>query len=359
MKWSWKTRKTVVLLLLSGLLYWVSGFSSFLEQYYSEGVYPFIGRSLRFLSGWLPFSLGDLLYAGLMGYLMIKLVKLVRLFIQRKAHLIDWRKKLHAGLNNLLALYLLFYLIWGLNYNRLPVDQQFELKEKKYSADDLRQLNGLLVEKINASKSHLLLHPVADSSYSFLFGQANEAYRQLAKAYPHLQYAPRSVKSSLWGWAGNYLGFLGYYNPFTGEAQVNTGIPAFLQPFTICHEMAHQLGYAKENEANFVGYLAASQSSDSFFQYSTYLDLFLYANRNLYGVDSAKANASAQQLLPEVKNDLRYLSAFYKRHRNPIEPIVRWLYGFYLRQNRQPSGIMSYDEVTGLVIAHYKKTGKL
>jgi len=140
---------------------------------------------------------------------------------------------------------------------------------------------------------------------------------------------------------------------------VNTGIPAFLQPFTICHEMAHQLGYAKENEANFVGYLAAAQSSDSFFQYSTYLDLFLYANRNLYGVDSAEANASAQHLLPEVKNDLRYLSAFYKRHRNPIEPIVRWLYGFYLRQNRQPSGIMSYDEVTGLVIAHYKKTGKL
>jgi hypothetical protein len=79
----------------------------------------------------------------------------------------------------------------------------------------------------------------------------------------------------LWGWLGNYVGFTGYYNPFTGEAQVNTTVPKFLQPFTASHEVAHQLGYAKEMEANFVGYLAASHSTDTLFRYSVYLDLFL------------------------------------------------------------------------------------
>jgi hypothetical protein len=81
---------------------------------------------------------------------------------------------------------------------------------------------------------------------------------------------------------GNYTGFTCYYNPFTGEAQLNTTIPRFLQPFIACHEVAHQLGYAKENEASFVGYLAAKGSGNALLQYSTYLDIFMHANRNLF-----------------------------------------------------------------------------
>ncbi len=69
----------------------------------------------------------------------------------------------------------------------------------------------------------------------------------------------------MYSYLGNYLGFTGYYNPFTGEAQVNTTVPLFVQPFTTCHEIGHQLGYAKENEANFAGYLAAKSSPDAGF----------------------------------------------------------------------------------------------
>ena len=177
--------------------------------------------------------------------------------------------------------------------------------------------------------------------------------------YPFLKYNPPSIKSSLWGWLGNYVGFLGYYNPFTGEGQVNTTVPSFVQPFTNCHEIAHQLGYAKESEANFVGYLAASNSKDPDFQYSAYLELFIYANSNLFYTDSLAAKEFGKKLLPAVKSDLKNLRQFYKRHRNPVEPIVRWVYGVYLQNNQQPSGILSYEEVTSFVIAYYKKFGKL
>ena len=57
--------------------------------------------------------------------------------------------------------------------------------------------------------------------------------------------------------------FLGYYNPFTGEAQVNTNVPAFVIPFTTCHEMAHQIGYASESEASFVGFLVIRNSNNA------------------------------------------------------------------------------------------------
>ena len=108
-----------------------------------------------------------------------------------------------------------------------------------------------------------------------------------------------------------------------------------------------------------MGYLAASSSKDSLFLYSVYLDLFLYADRNLYSVDSAAAKSFAHQLLPEVKTDLKEVSDFNRRHRNPVEPVIRWLYGKYLQSNQQPSGVLSYDEVTGFLIAYYKKYGTL
>jgi len=132
-----------------------------------------------------------------------------------------------------------------------------------------------------------------------------------------------------------------------------------MQPFVACHEVAHQLGYAREMEANFVGYLAASGSGDTLMQYSVYLDLLLYSNRNLFNMDSLAARSYAKQLLPEVKADLKTWREFNLRHRNPIEPVFRWVYGLYLKNNEQPQGVLSYDVVTSFLIAFYKKTGKL
>jgi hypothetical protein len=163
----------------------------------------------------------------------------------------------------------------------------------------------------------------------------------------------------MWGWFGNYTGFTGYYNPFTGEAQVNTGVPKFTQPYTACHEAAHALGYAKEMEANFTGYLAASASADPLFHYSVYTDLFLYANRSLYFADTAASAAFRKQLLPSVIEDFKERARFSRAHTSFMEPIVRALYGSYLQANRQPKGLWSYDEVTAFIISYYKKFGTI
>lgn len=163
----------------------------------------------------------------------------------------------------------------------------------------------------------------------------------------------------MWGKLGNYAGFTGYYNPFTGEAQLNTTIPKFLQPYTACHEVAHQLGYAKENEANFVGFLAAVASEDTLFHYSVYLDMFTYANRNLFETDSVAAKLYRKELIPAVQEDIKEWIAFNRKHRSLLEPAYRWMYGKFLQSNQQPGGIRSYSEVTGFLIAYYKKFGRI
>ena len=123
--------------------------------------------------------------------------------------------------------------------------------------------------------------------------------------------------------------------------------------------MGHQLGYAKESEANFAGYLSASSSNNPAFRYSAYFDLYLYGRRYVYLLDSIKGKQLDNQLSPAVRKDIRDLREFVTRHANPIEEIIDLLYGQFLKANEQPSGRVSYSEVIVWVIAYYKKYGRV
>jgi hypothetical protein len=329
------------------------------EQLYSLGLYPYLSNALRYLLGWLPFSFGDILYGLAFIYLAWKLYAGLRALVAKRVTNARMLLFMQRVFIKLLLLYIFFNALWGINYNRKGIASQLNLSMTPYSVEEVKNLNTVLVKKVNESKATILRQSMQKLSSREIFARADSAYSKLEHAYAFLKYHPSSLKSSLWGWLGNYVGFSGYYNPFTGEAQVNTTMPKFIQPFTTCHEIAHQLGYAKENEANFVGYLAAAASDDTRFQYSVYLDLFLYAGRNLFRADSVSAKKFAADLLPAVKADLKEWQDFNERHKNPAEPVVRWIYGKYLESNEQPLGVLSYDEVTAFLIAYYRKYGKL
>jgi len=348
-----------ILFVLAVVTRWYSSNPIRVEQGYSTGFYGGIAAALRVFFGWLPFSIGDILY-GLAGIWAIwKVARLIKAIYKRKVTRESFIRGCLKFTAILLLVYIVFNVFWGINYNRKGIAYQLGLKMDKYSLDDLKNINDLLITKVNVAKQSLISSRAAYPASKDLFAAVQDNYNAIDSIYPFLKYDHRSLKPSIWGWLGNYVGFTGYYNPFTGEAQVNTTVPKFLQPFTACHEVAHQLGYAKEMEANFVGYLAASASRDTLFQYSVYLDLFLYSNRNLRQVDSASAQFYSKQLLPGIKNDIQEWREFNRRHRNPIEPIIRWMYGKYLESNQQPQGVFSYDEVTSFLIAYYKKFGKI
>lgn len=350
---------TLILLVFAACIHIYANDSTRVENQYSAGIYPLLSGFLRSIFGWLPFSFGDILY-GLVFLLLIgAIVKATRSVIKKQVT----RQGFATGFSNvfrvLLVMYILFNLFWGMNYNRIGIAGQLKLKMDAYKVPDLEEINGLLLQKVNNTKKVLVNKQIKYPSRHELFSTVLQAYQVAEKEYPFLQYQQVSLKPSVWSWVGNYMGFTGYYNPFTGEAQVNTLVPKFLQPFTTCHEIAHQLGYAKEMEASFVAYLAAKQSSDTLLQYSVYLDLFMYSNRNLHTADSTAANRYWKQLSPEVLKDVKEWRDFNIKYRNPIEPVFRWVYGKYLEGNQQPQGVLSYDEVTGFLVAYYKKNGKI
>jgi hypothetical protein len=354
----WKSiRPWLIPLIIAASIKIFSFFPELVEKYYSKGIYPLISRILCLLFGWIPFSIGDIFYAGAFLYLIFSLVRFFTRAFRRTLH----RKFLVLSLKMTVAImlwiYITFNVLWGLNYDRMPIARQMQLDEKVYSKEDLQQLVGLLVDRMNHIDSLARSERKSLDRNDSLFLLAADAYRFYGPENKIFRYPNPSVKSSFYGHLANYMGFSGYYNPFSGEAQVNTTIPRFVQPFTTCHEIGHQMGYAKEEEANFCGFLTTKSSSNPAFRYSVYVDLYLYAASALYGLDSTAYIPYRAALKPDVRQDLRDLKAFYDKYQNPLEPLIHLIYGRYLKANRQPQGINSYDEVVGLAIAYYKKYG--
>lgn len=359
-----RSRKLIflVLLALACLFLHLYSRNPFRAEFgYFPNIFVPFSHFLRLFVGSWPISLGDLLYGFLVLWFLYLLAIFIVQLVSKKGVFVKKviADKILSILISVMIVYLIFNLCWGINYNRKGISWQLGLRLEKQNKADLEAINIVLLEKVNASKEKLKLYQAPRLTENEIFLLTDSAYKNVAVKYSFLQYNPSSIKSSMWSSVLNYTGFTGYYNPFTGEAQVNTSIPVFLQPFIACHEVAHQLGYAKEMEANFVGFLAGRASKNPRFLYSVYLDIFLYANRDLWLLDSTAAKHYRNQLSEPIKSDLKEWQQFNKQHESFLQPALGWMYDSFLKQNNQPEGLLSYDRVTAFVSAYYKKYGEL
>ncbi|WP_191967851.1 DUF3810 domain-containing protein [Rhizosphaericola mali] len=351
-----KVKYIGILLLIIVILNLWESFSQSIELFYSSSIYKVFSIVERALLGFLPFSFGDIVYTIVILYSIFQFVLFIKNLFKR-----DWktlRYKLFILLKSILLLYIFFLLNWGLNYSRLGISYQLKMDKPTYSTIELEDLSKELASKANFYRKQLpqIIHR---NDNKVLFQGADSSYKILSEKYSFLKYTMPCVKVSIYSELGNYLGFTGYLDPFTGEAQVNTHTPYYQLPYITCHEIAHQLGYATEDEANFVGYLAASHSNNKLFRYSTYADLFRYAINELFIRDSTKAIPIYKSLDTLVKSDFIASRKFYLPYRNKMERIVTWIYGAYLKANKQPQGIETYNEVVSLLIGYKHKYHQL
>jgi hypothetical protein len=353
---------------LALLIYVFSLFPAHVEKWYSLELYPAISISLRLITRWIPFSLGDLLYSFIFILLIINLIKSIKRIYKKDFSKAIFLNFLFRLVKIVLWFYIIFKMVWGLNYDRLGIAHQLLISKQSYTKEEVTILTNQLIDKVNEYRRELKDTVLPVRSLDSIYKEAYQAYQTASYEFAFLNYRNRSVKGSLFSVIGDYMGFSGYYNPFTGEAQLRTDIPRVLIPYIACHEMAHQLGYASESEANFVGYLAASASKDPYFLYSVYLDMFSYAQGEeifLYGKE--KDFKQFEQVIKQnrmrldtlVKQDRRAIREFFNKRKNRISPAVSNLYDQYLKMNKQSEGVNSYNEVIGWLIAYQKKYGRL
>lgn len=350
--------KLLALLTLAILIKILSFQKPWVERYYTYGVYPYISKVLRILFGWIPFSVGDLFYLGIFCFVLYKAIKYGILLKQRKEKkflfLVILKKTLHFAL----YIYICFNVLWGLNYNRQGIASQLQLDVQPYSVEELKLLTSVLQQRVNNcaggvdSVKRLELNKSRN-----VFREGVAAYQQVKDRYPFLAYSAPSIKASFFSNIGHYFGFTGYYNPFSGEAQLKTTIPFFLKPFVVNHEIAHQLGYGKENEANFVAFLAGREALNTEVRYSIYIEMYLYAFSDLARKDTVAARQLKATLHPQAKKDLEAFAHYLFRTRNFIEPIISSFYDQFLKWNSQPKGKKTYNEVVTWLVAYGKKYG--
>ncbi|NOQ92720.1 MAG: DUF3810 family protein [Flavobacteriaceae bacterium] len=340
-----------------GLVYFLSKFPNFIEKNYTNGIYQNISVFLRKIFGSIPFSVGDIIYFTLILLIIRFLYQLIK-YKNRKQLLI----KFLAGFS---VFYFLFYFLWGLNYSRLPITKSLAIEKVKtlpsgkFDIEPLKKLTNYLIFKTAKIQLQLsgndTLPVIVPYTKSEILKLTNTGYLNLSKQFKQFQYQPASLKKSLFSVPLTYMGFAGYFNPLTGEAQVDYLIPKITLPMTCSHEVAHQLGIASESEANFIGYLAANFHDDLYFQYSANLLALRYALSDIYRYDPKLYQKYIENLPKGIIKNIQELREFWLKYQNPAEPIFKAFYDNYLKANQQEDGLESYNRMVDLLIAYDKK----
>jgi len=334
------------------LLQFAASNPAFIEFYYSNGIYPVISSFFRIISGWIPFSVGDLLVAfGLFIFIRF----LIRLIKTRFKNFIPKIIHFTAVLS---VIYFCFYLFWGLNYYRENLAKTLKYEQQEYTTEQLQKVTEHIIKKLNYYQ-----HKITESDtlkvenpykQKEMYIMAATGYDNLSKDFPQLKYQFKSVKSSLMSLLQTYNGTSGYLNPLTGEAQVNDRIPKTSYPTTTCHEIAHQIGFAAENEANFVGFLAANYTNDLYFKYASYRMAFGYCISEMRKRDRNISKELWKTVNKGIAKDFNASYQFWQVYKNPFEPIVKMGYNAYLKANKQSKGVQSYNYVVDLLISYFQ-----
>lgn len=324
------------------------------EKYYSNSINKLIIQGLSFVTGIFPFSIGEFLVLLLLAVLCILFI---RFFILIRKH--KWLTGLVEIISYLALLYILFMILWGFNYQRLTFDKIANLKIEQYSKSELYGLCEELIEKANVlrskveeNSSNIMYIP---GGYKDVFDRVDDGYIKIQEKYPELRGSYGRPKAILLSQYMSYTGITGIYIPYTGEANININTTDLMLPCTVAHEIAHQRGFAREEEANYIAYLVCINNKDLDFQYSGIMLALINSMNKLSQYDLEGYRELSAKYSKEVKDDLIYQNKFWSRYQGSVEELTTKVNDNYLKYNGEESGVESYGEMVNLLLAEYKE----
>ena len=342
---------------LALLLYLIAVLSPRFAAAFQQSVGSFTRALLGHLTSWLPFSIAEILILSLP-------LLLVGVGIYAYRNRCESWRSVGIYLLTLLSVLSLFFSTFvfgfGTGYHTPSLEERLGLDADAVSADELYQTALLLSKQVNAAATHLSFGEDGFSKMPYGFRELGDrlvsAYEGLCDEHGFIQRLSCRPKPVLASKAMSYTHITGVYTYFTGEANVNVHFPAYTTPFTAAHEMAHQRGIARENEANFIAFLACTASDDPYILYSGYLNLFEYVASALSYADHDKYKEVMSTLSPEVKGELRAYAAFFEPYRDhPAANLSESVNDTYLKLHGNQAGTASYGLVVDLAVAYFKE----
>lgn len=346
--------RTISRLIFSAVILIVTGLLAAVAIYLPEPFFAFyrpfsreILTTVAGVTGAFPFAVWEV------GLVVLVLLALYFLFHNRRP--LRWL----AGVIELVSVMIfLFVALWGLNhFDPQSVADQVGLNVTGYSTQQLQATTAYMARQANnwADQVQRDENGAMIDDFDAWAEQSNDGYQALAGENEFFMASDAPVKKLLSGRLFSHMGLTGIFIAFTAESNVNPETYTVSLPFTMCHELAHRLSVAAEDEANFCAFLACLNNPDPDFQYSCWYSAFLYTYNALYEADHQAASEIWNSLSQTVQEDCRRANAYYDQFEGQVQEVANKANDVYLKVFQEESGVRSYGEVADLLIAWYLK----
>lgn len=348
--------------------YLSSKFPGLVDKYYSSYINKYMVTTLSKLSGIFPISLYEVTMYIIVSCIVIVIIRIIIAIAKDKKIVFSLVKNYILNILSIVSIiYFLFIILWGINYNRTPLEtiiianynktNNENILTKKHSVDDLINLYNYLIDNANETRKEVSENKhgimTCNTPYKETISRAQLGIDNIDYFIPQLSGDYSTPKYVLSSKLMCYTGITGIYFPFTGEANINIAVPDLYIPSTTLHEMAHQRGFASEDEANFIGYLASINHPDADFKYSGYILALNHTANALYKVDYNSYKNLSKRISTSVLMDLKNNQEFWKKYEGKVDEISSKFNDSYLKANGVKDGSASYGKMVDLLLTYY------
>ena len=324
----------------------------------ANGIHTTLGAFLRMtlatLTNWIPISLAEFLL--LTSHVLVTCI-CVALIRRLKRSLTEGIRYFVSFLSLLSLVFTFVAFGYNAGYYSEGVEKKLDFERHDLSPEELYQTALSLIDGIEETLPGVTYPRSTYSAMPFSYGEMNkklnEAYSTLCEQYPSFQKMYSNTKPVMLSEPWTYTHISGVYTFFTGEANVNTNYPDFIVVSSAAHEMAHQRGITKEDEANFVAFLVCSLSEDPYIRYCGYADVLNDVMSKLASANPELYNAARQAMPQCLKDEYTSYSVFFDQYRENVAASVSTaVNNAYITSHNQPAGVKSYGLVVDLVAAY-------
>lgn len=345
------------------LLNVISRLSAEFSDFYRNNVFLKLQNIFSRISGALPFSLGEAMIAAAILLVLSLLIIYPVLMIRKK----DSRKKITC-ICSLVLLWTVTYISVTETLNCFIMYQcgsfasVHGISEEKFASDELYALTVKMTQFCSEAEKQVL----RDENGNMLLtcdvsDEAGKAMRSLSADYPTLSGYYPQAKEMTFSRIMTGFDLLGIYFPFSLESNFNSEMYNSDLPDTVCHEFAHLKGWIREDEANFIAYLACIESDSPEFCYSGAMSALSYLRSKVWSEPSISDEEKAvlnDMLSPGVRHDLVEKGRIFRESRDTkvgtvMSAVSDRAMETSLRLNGVSDGVKSYGRFVDLLLNYY------
>lgn len=369
MKKHWKITIPLIFIAAAFIINGIGWLSPSFCEFYVMHIFPLWVETYGRFTGLFPFSVGEwMLYLGVLLTVLLGVWGITALILLRR---------LPGRIKNLFRGYSVMFLwIFGivcvvmtlncfLLYHVPTLKERYGIgAEKEYRFDEIALVRNYVAEQANQlsetmtrdEQGYLVYQDDMKAEAVKQMRRLGESFPQLGGYYPN----PKPLYTSDF-FSQQYI--MGYYFPFSLEANYNNRMYISNMPASMCYELSHLKGFILEDEANFVGYLACVDSEDDFFRYSAYLSVLSYLDRDFYRASGN--NNEVYQSHPAISDLVRFDMMFLTKQQweqveehavistEVVKEVSNTFTETTLTLNGVSDGKISYSRVVDLLLGYY------